>query len=103
MAFDQSEVVDNRARAQQLSQLIKWEDEGAIVKRWAENCLNAKDGREPSRLVLGRYLKERWSRELERQNGFKQSQPTSTASNWQPSGPDVLAENVPLCYLYPSV
>ncbi len=56
MSFDHAEVLDNRARAQQLSQLIKREDEGAIVKRWIENCLNAKDGGEPSCRVLGRYL-----------------------------------------------
>jgi hypothetical protein len=30
MSFGHAEVLDNRARAQQLSQLIKWEDEGAI-------------------------------------------------------------------------
>ncbi len=86
MSFDHAEVLDNRARAQQLSHLIKWEDEGAVVERWVENCLNAKDGREPSRLALGRYLKERWFRELERQNGFKQSQPSFTAFKWQPPG-----------------
>ena len=34
MSFDHAEVLDNRARAQQLSQLIKWEDEGTIVERW---------------------------------------------------------------------
>jgi hypothetical protein len=84
MTFDHAEVLDNRARAQQLSHLINWEDEGAVEKRWVENCLNAKDGREPSRLALGRYLKERWSRELERQNGLKQSKPSFTASKWQP-------------------
>jgi hypothetical protein len=76
MSFDHAEVLDNRARARTLSHLIKWEDEGAVVERWIENSLNAKDGREPSRLALGRYLKERWSRELERQNGLKQNKPS---------------------------
>ncbi len=33
MSFDHAAVLDNRARAQQLSQLVKWEDEGAVVER----------------------------------------------------------------------
>ncbi len=53
------------------------------MERWIENSLSAKDGREPSRLVLERYLKECWPRELEQQNGLKQSKPSFTASKWQ--------------------
>ncbi len=53
MSFDHAEVLDNRASAQQLSQLVKWEDEGAIVERWIENCLNAREGSEPSRRDWG--------------------------------------------------
>ncbi len=56
------------------------------MERWVENCLKAKDGRKPFKLALGRYLKERWFRKLERQNGFKQSQPSFTVSKWQPPG-----------------
>jgi hypothetical protein len=90
--------LDNRARAQQLSQLIKWEDEGAIiVERWMENCLNARDGSEPSRRALGKFLKESWSKELKRQNGVKQNIAPFTASKWQPPGPGVLPENISLC------
>jgi hypothetical protein len=75
MTFDHAEVLDIHARARTLQQLIRWEDEGAVVERWIENSLSAKDGREPSRLALGRYLKGRWSRELERQDGLRHSKP----------------------------
>jgi hypothetical protein len=98
ISFDHAEVVlDNRARAQQLSQLIKWEDEGAIVERWIENCLKARDGSEPSRRALGKFLKESWSEELKRQNGVKQNMAQFTASKWQPPGSGVLPENISLC------
>jgi hypothetical protein len=89
--------LDNRARAQQLSQLVKWEDEGAIVERWIENCLNTRDGSEPSRRALGNFLKESWSEELKRQNGAKPNMAPFTASKWQPPEPDVLPENISLC------
>jgi hypothetical protein len=97
MSFEHAEVLDNRARAQQLSQLIKWEDEGAIVERWIENCLNAREGNEPSRRAFGKFLKESWSEEFKRQNGAKQNMAPFTASKWQPPGPGVLPENISLC------
>ncbi len=57
MTFDHAEVLDIRARARTLQHLIRWEDEGAVVERWIENSLSAKNGKKPSRLALGRYLK----------------------------------------------
>ncbi len=86
MTFDHAEELDIRARARTLQHLIRWEDEGAVVERWIKNSLSAKDGREPSHLALGRYLKEHWSRKLERQDGLKHSKPSFIASNWQPLG-----------------
>jgi hypothetical protein len=53
MTFLYSEVLDIRPRARQLSKLLNWEEEGAMGDRWIENCSMHK---EPSRLVLGRYL-----------------------------------------------
>ncbi len=75
-----------------MQHLLRWEDEGAVVERWIKNCLGSKNGREPSRLALGRYLKERWSRELERRNALKQSKP-AFVSKWKPPGPGLLDEN----------
>jgi hypothetical protein len=40
MTFLHAEVLDirARARARQLSKLLNWEEEGAVVDRWIENC-----------------------------------------------------------------
>jgi hypothetical protein len=54
LTFLHSEILDIRARARQLSKLLNWEEEGAVVDHWIENCSMQK---EPSRLALGRYLK----------------------------------------------
>jgi hypothetical protein len=54
MTFLHSEVLDIRARARQLHKLLTWKEEGTVVDHWIENCSMQK---EPSRLVLGRYLK----------------------------------------------
>ncbi len=70
MTFLHAEVLDIRARAQQLGKLLSLEEEGAVVEHWIENCSMQK---EPSRLALGRYLKQLWQRELERQKAIKQS------------------------------
>jgi hypothetical protein len=73
MTFLHAEVLDIRARAQQLGKLLSWEEEGAVVERWIENCSMLK---EPLRLALGRYIKLVWQRELERQRAIKhQSKP----------------------------
>ncbi len=57
------------ARARQLNKLLNWEDEGAVVDHWIENCAKFKH---PARLALGRYLNKRhWQRELERQRALK--------------------------------
>jgi hypothetical protein len=53
--------------------------------------------REPSRQALGRYIREHWLRELERQNAIKQSKP-NTAGQWQPPGPELLEESRFRCY-----
>ncbi len=50
MTFLHSEVLDIRARARQLSKLLNWEEKGAVVDHWIENCSMHK---EPSRLALG--------------------------------------------------
>ncbi len=57
MAFIHAEAWDKRARAHKLQQLLKWEEEGAVVERWTENCALF---REPSRLALGRYMRGRY-------------------------------------------
>jgi hypothetical protein len=80
MSFSIAEVWDIRARAHKLQQLLKWQEEGAVVERWTENCTLC---REPSRLALGRYIKEMWHNELERQNGIRQRKP-DLANRWQP-------------------
>ncbi len=67
------------------------------MERWIENCLNARNGSEPSRRALGNFLKESWSEQLKRQNGVKQNMAPFTAFKWQPPGPDVLSENISLC------
>jgi hypothetical protein len=89
MTFSIAEVWDIRARAQKLQQFLKWQEEGAIVERWTENCLLY---REPSRLALGRYIKEIWHTELERQNGIRQTKP-NLANKWQPPSADLLEDN----------
>jgi hypothetical protein len=80
MTFFHAECWDIRARARKLQQLLKWEEEGAVVERWVENGAMV---REPSRLALGRYIREYWLRELEHQNAIKQSKP-GIAGQWQP-------------------
>ncbi len=89
MTFLYAEVLDIRARACQLQKLLNWEDEGAVVDHWIENCSMLK---EPSRLVLGRYLKRYWHRELKRQRALRQSKP-AFANKWQPPGPELLEGN----------
>jgi hypothetical protein len=54
MTFFHAKVWDIRARAHKLQQLLKWEEEGAVVERWTENCALF---REPTRLALGRYTR----------------------------------------------
>jgi hypothetical protein len=70
MTFLHAEVLDIRARAQQLGKLLNWEEEGVVVKRWIKNYSMLK---EPSRLALGRYIKMIWQRELKRQRAFVSS------------------------------
>jgi hypothetical protein len=84
--FLHAEVLDIRARARQLSKLLNWEEEGAVVDHWIENCSMHK---EPSRLALDRYLKRFWQRELEWQRAIKHSKP-AMANKWQPPGPELL-------------
>jgi hypothetical protein len=72
MTFYHAECWDIRARARKLQQLYRWQEEGAVVERWTENCETSK---RPSRHALGRYIKEYWIRELERQNAIKPNQP----------------------------
>jgi hypothetical protein len=86
MTFLHAEVLDIRARVRTLQQLLNWEDEGAAVDRWIENCSMFK---EPSRLALSRYLNRFWHRELERQRVTRQSKP-AFANKWQPPGPESL-------------
>ncbi len=93
MTFLHAEVLDIRARAQQLGKLLSWEEEGAVVERWVENCSMLK---EPSRLALGRYIKQIWQRELERQRALKQSKP-AFVYKWQPPGSDLLDQNKVRC------
>jgi hypothetical protein len=95
MTFAHAEVLDIRPRARTLQHLLRWEDEDAVVERWIENCLStkAKDVREPSRLVMGDYLKGHWSRELERQEALKASKPPAISNRWQPPGSGLLEEN----------
>jgi hypothetical protein len=92
MTFLHAEVLDIRAR--QLQKLLNWEDEGAVVDHWIENCSMLK---EPSRLaLLGRYLKQYWQRELERQRALRQSKP-AFANKWQLPGPELLEGNRARC------
>ncbi len=72
MTFLHAEVLDIRARAQQLGKLLSMDEEGAVVEHWIENCSMQK---EPLRLALGRYLKQLWQRELERQKALRQFKP----------------------------
>ncbi len=69
LSFSIAEVWDIRARAQKLQQLLKWQEEGAVVERWTENSALC---REPSRT---RHLREMWHAELERQNVIRQRKP----------------------------
>ena len=55
LTFYHAECWDIRARARELQQFRRWQEEGAVVERWVENCASA---REPSRQALGLYLKE---------------------------------------------
>jgi hypothetical protein len=93
MTFLHAEVLDIRTRARQLGKLLSWEEEGAVVERWVENCSMLK---ESSRLALGRYIKRFWQREHERQRAIKQSKPTF-AYKWQPPGPKLLEVNRVRC------
>jgi hypothetical protein len=93
MTFLHVEVLDICARAQQLGKLLSWEEEGAVVERWIENCSMLK---EPSKLALGRYIKIIWQRELERQRAIKQSKPFFVYK-WQPPGSDLLDHNRVCC------
>jgi hypothetical protein len=93
MTFLHAEVLGIRARAQQLGKLLSWEEEGAVVERWFENCSMLK---EPSRLALGRYIKQIWQRELERQRALKQSKP-AFVYKWQLPGSDLLDQNKVRC------
>ncbi len=93
MTFLHSEVLDIRARARQLNELLTWEEEGKVVDHWIENCSMHK---EPSRLALGRYLKRIWQREFERQRALKQSRPT-VVYRWQPPGPELHEVNRVRC------
>ncbi len=94
MTFYHAECWDIRARARELQQFRRWQEEGAVVERWVENCASA---REPSRQALGKYIKEHWNIELERQNAIK---PTiaGLADQWQPPGPALLEDNRFRCY-----
>ncbi len=76
MTFAHAKVLDIRARAHTLQHLLRWEEEGAVVERWVENCLNTKGGKDLSLLAVGRYLKRHWSQELERQEALKPSKPS---------------------------
>jgi hypothetical protein len=80
LTFYHAECWDTRARARELQQFRRWQEEGAVVERWVENCASA---REPSRQALGLYLKEHWNIELERQNAIKPTMP-GLADQWQP-------------------
>jgi hypothetical protein len=93
MTFLHAEVLDIRARAQQLGKLLSWEEESAVVERWIENCSMLKD---PSRLALGRYIKTIRQRELERQRALKHSKPT-LVYKWQSPGSDLLDHNRVRC------
>jgi hypothetical protein len=94
MTFYHAECWDIRARARKLQQLSKWQEESAVVERWVANCASA---REPSRLALGRYIREHWLRELKSQNATMQSKP-GIADQWQPPGPELLEESRFRCY-----
>jgi hypothetical protein len=93
MTFLHAEVLDIRARAQQLGKLLSMDKEGAVVDHWIENCSLQKD---PSRLALGRYLKQLWQRELERQKALRQSKP-AFVYKLQPPGSDLLDLNRVRC------
>ncbi len=80
MAFTHTEVWDIRARARKLQQLLKWEEEGAVVERWVENCAQSN---KPLRLALGRHLGLMWQRELGRQSDIMQGK-SEFANKWQP-------------------
>ncbi len=80
MTFYHVECWDIRARARELQQFHRWQEEGAVVERWVENCASV---REPSRQALGKYIKEHWNIELERQNSIKPTMP-GLADQWQP-------------------
>ncbi len=58
-----------------------------MVERWTESCAMC---REPSRLALGRYIREMWHTELERQNAIRQRKP-DLSNKWQP--PDLLEDS----------
>ena len=89
MAFTHAEVWDIRARARKLQQLLKWQEEGAVVERWIENCSQSSM---LSRLSLGRHLGLMWQRELGRRSNLSEVRP-EFASEWQPPGADLLEEN----------
>jgi hypothetical protein len=89
MTFLHAEVLDICARAQQLGKLLSMDEEGAVVEHWIENCLLQKKS---SRLAFGRYLKQLWQRELERQKALRQSKP-AFVYKWQPPGSDLLDLN----------
>jgi hypothetical protein len=93
MTFLHAEALDIRARAQQLGKLLSWEEEGAVVERWIENCSMLK---KPSRLALGRYIKRFWQWELERQRALKQSKP-AFVYKWQLPRPELLEESRVRC------
>jgi hypothetical protein len=93
MTFLHAEVLDIHARAQQLGMLLSWEEESAVVEHWIENCSMQK---EPSRLALGRCIKQIWQRELERQRALKQSKPVFVYKR-QPPGSDLLDQNRVRC------
>jgi hypothetical protein len=89
MAFTHAEVWDIRARARKLQQLLEWQEEGAVVERWIENCSQSST---PSRMSLGRHLGIMWQRELKRRTHLSEIRP-EFASEWQPPGADLLEEN----------
>jgi hypothetical protein len=93
MTFLHAEVLDIHARAQQLGKLLSMDEKGAVVEHWIENRSMQK---EPSRLALGRYLKQLWQRELERQKALRQSK-SVFAYKWQPPGSDLLDLNRVRC------
>jgi hypothetical protein len=81
MTVSMGEVWDIRACAQKLQQLLKWQEEGAVVEHWTENFTLCRD---LSRLALGIYIKEMWHNELERQIAFRQVTPISLKNGCPP-------------------